>query len=329
MSKSTGLALLYGLASALPLSIVFSVPGGILFMMLVPLPLFLSGLSLGLTAALISAGSACLTIGLMTAVAATQISGSLAIGLADGAGVLIGTAITLGLPVVVLVRQALLNRTAGDGSLEWYPSGLLVLWLTGLGVVMLAFSLLSLLWFGTGESLEAMFTGQLTEALRLVVPDVEEAQLREAAAATVAFGLAAGLDSWLMVIAANGILAQGTLGRFGRNLRPAPDIAAIELPSWLSLVLAGSIVIAWLAPGDLGFLARSLAIVLALPYFFAGLALVHGASRNRSARVAMLIVFYAILILFVWPAALVAVLGLLDQTLGLRRRAAAGKQENE
>ncbi len=331
MSKGTGLALLYGLASALPLLIAFSEPRGILFMLLVSLPLFLSGLSMGLAAVTLSAATACLTLGLMIAVAATQISGSLVVGLADGASMFIGTAITLGLPVIVLVRQALLNRTADDGSLQWYPAGLLVMWLTGAGLVLLAFSLVSLLWFGTGSSLEAIFTGQLVDALRLVVPDLEETQLQEAAAATAQIGLGAGLDSWLMMIAANGILAQGVLGRFGRNLRPAPDIAQLDLPNWLGLAVAAAAFVALLAPGDIGFLARSLVVVLLLPYFFAGLAVVHAACRNRGRRVVMLIVFYLILVLLAWPAALVTGLGLLDQMIGLRRRllAAVGKQENE
>ena len=331
MGKGTGLALLYGLASALPLLIAFSVPGGVLFMLMVPLPLFLSGLSLGSTAAILSAATACLALSLLIATATAQIAGSLASGLADGAGIFLGTAFTLALPVVVLVRQALLNRTADDGTLEWYPAGLLVMWLTGTGVALLAFSVLSLLWFGSGESLEAIFTGQLADALRLVLPEVAEDQLQEAAAATAQIGLGIGLDSWLMVIAANGILAQGVLGRFGRNLRPAPDITQIDLPNWLGLALAATALVALLAPGDVGFLARSLVVVLLLPYFFAGLAVVHAACRNRGARAIMLTLFYIILILFAWPAALVTGLGLLDQVIGLRRRllAAAGKQENE
>lgn len=330
MSKGTGLALLFGFASALPLLVAFSAAGGVLFMLLVPLPLFLSGLSMGATAVVVSTATACLTLSLMVATAASRVSDSLTVGLADGAGMFIGTAITLGLPVVVLVRQALLSRSAEDGSMEWYPAGLLVMWLTGAGLVLLAFSLTSLLWFGGGPSVEAIFTGQLADALRLVLPDVEEAQLQEAAAATAQIGLGAGLDSWLMVIAANGILAQGVLGRFGRTLRPAPDIAQLELPNWLGLALAATALVALLAPGDVGFIARSLVMLLLLPYFFAGLAVVHAACRNRGARTLMLILFYLILVLFAWPAALVAGLGILDQTIGLRRRLlAAGKQENE
>lgn len=331
MSKATGLVLLYGLASALPLLIAFSVPNGVLFMLLVPLPLFLSGLSMGLAAVTLSTATACLALSLMIAAAAMRMSGSLALALADGAGMFIGTGITLGVPVIVLVRQALFNRTAQDGSVEWYPAGLLVTWLTGVGLFLLAFTLVSLLWFASGPSLEAIFASQLSDALRLVLPTVEDAHLQEAAAAAARYGLGIGLDSWLMVIAANGILAQGVLGRFGRNLRPAPDITQLDLPTWLGLALAAAVLVAWLAPGDVGFLALSLAIVLLVPYFFAGLAVVHAACRHRGSRAIMLIIFYLILVLFFWPATLVAGLGLLDQTIGLRRRllAAAGKQENE
>jgi len=331
MSKSTGLALLYGLASALPLVIALTEPRGVLFMLLVPLPLFLSGLSMGPTAVIVSAATACLTLSVLIAAAAARVTESLAVGLADGAGMFIGTAVTLGVPVVVLIRQALLSRTADDGTVEWYPTGLLVMWLTGAGVLLLAFSMASLLLFGAGPSIEATFTAQLADALRLVLPDVEEAKLQEAAAATAQIGLGAGLDSWLMVIAANGILAQGVLGRFKRTLRPAPDITQLDLPNWLGLALAASALVALLASGDIGFLARSLVMLLLLPYFFAGLAVVHAACRNRGARTFLLSIFYMILVLFAWPAVLVAGLGLLDQTIGLRRRllAAAGKQENE
>jgi hypothetical protein len=286
---------------------------------------------MGPSAVTLSAATACLALSLMILVAAVQVTGSLAVALADGAGMFIGTAITLALPVIVLVRQALLSRTAEDGSVQWYPAGPLVMWLTGVGLFLLAFTLISLLWFATGSSLEAIFTGQLVEALRLVMPEVEAPQVQEAAATAAQIGLGLGLDSWLMVIAANGILAQGVLGRFGRNLRPAPDLALLDLPHWLGLALAAAALVALLAPGDFGFLARSLLIVLLLPYFFLGLAVVHAACRNRGARTTMLIIFYLILVLFAWPAVLVAGLGLVDQTIGLRRRmpAAAGKQENE
>ncbi len=331
MSKSTVLALLCGLASALPLLFAFVVPGGALFMLLVPLPLFLSGLSLGSGAALISAATACASLGLMLAAMSATVTGSLATGLGDGFGVFVGTVVTLGAPAVVLVRQALLNRPAADGSQEWYPAGLLVLWLTGAGVLLLAFSLVSLLFFAPGPGLEAAFTAQLADALRLVLPSAPEEELQAAAASAAQIGLGVGVDSWLMVFAANGLLAQGVLTRYGRNLRPGLDPATLDLPNWLALVLAGCAAAAVLGSGDFAFLAKSLVLILLLPYFFAGLAVVHAACRNRKARALLLILFYLMLVFFAWPAVIVTGLGVIDQWTGLRRRllAAAGERESE
>ena len=134
-----------------------------------------------------------------------------------------------------------------------------------------------------------------------------------------------------MLLAVNGILAQGVLGRYGRALRPAPDIADLILPGWLPLVLAGAAAVAFLGAGDLGFLSLSLTLVLALPFFFAGLAVVHTLCRRAKARVALLVAFYIVLVLFSWLALLVVGLGLIDQWAGFRQRlhAPGGKQEED
>ena len=72
-------------------------------------------------------------------------------------------------------------------------------------------------------------------------------------------------------------------------------------------------------------------MVLWLPFFFAGLAVVHAICRRIGARTAVLVVFYVFLVLFTWPAVLVAGLGLVDHWLGFRRRlrAPGSKQEEE
>src|SRR5581483_10513795 len=76
-------------------------------------------------------------------------------------------------PVVILVRQALLARRQDDGTLQWYPPGLLAAWLTGMAM--------------------------------------------------------AGI---------NAALAQGLLARFKVNWRPSPELAALDLPLWLSAAFA-------------------------------------------------------------------------------------------
>jgi hypothetical protein len=86
---------------------------------------------------------------------------------------------------------------------------------------------------------------------------------------------------------------------------------------------------ALLAAGDLAFLARSLALVLLLPYIFAGLAVAHTAFRRHKARILLMVIFYVFLVFFTWPMAFVIALGLADQWFGLRRRLLAADAERE
>lgn len=331
MNRGTVLALLLGLAGALPLMVAFATPGGALFVLLVPLPLFLSGLSMGTGAAAISGAAASAALGLTVAMDSAEASSSVETGLRDALVISTATIVTLAAPVVVLVRQALLSRRTADGGVEWYPSGLLVTWLTGVGIGLLAFSAFSVLSFGEGKGIRAAFAARLSEAMSLAMPDMPQEKLAEAAQSIAPIGLGVGVDIWLLLLAVNGILALGVLRRYGRNLRPAPDIATLELPGWLALALAGAALLALLGEGDLAFLAGSLVFVLLLPFFFAGLAVVHAAMRLHRARATMLVIFYLILVFFTWPAAFVTGIGLFDQWIGFRRRflSAGGEQEEE
>ncbi len=309
MKKGTVLALLAGLASALPFLVTLVAPGGLLFVLLAPLPLFLAGLSMGTGAAAIAGATVTVVMGLL-----------------GGFVTATGCLFTLAAPVVILVRQALLSRPAPDGGTEWYPPGLLIVWLTGIGVALLPFSALML---SGGEGLQAAMETEIARTLAQVLPAASQSEIARVASSTapVAFGI--GLGGWLMLLAINGILAQGVLARYGRALRSAPDIADLVLPGWLPLALAGAALVAFFGAGDLGFLSLSLALVLALPFLFAGLAVVHAVCRRAKARVALLAVFYIVLVLFSWPALLVVGLGLIDQWAGFRRRLRAPGSEQE
>jgi hypothetical protein len=210
MMRGTVLALLAGLAGALPLLVTLVVPGGIFFVLLAPLPLFLAGLSLGTGAAVIAGATAGAIVGLLG-------------GPVSAAGYLM----TLGIPVAVLVRQARLSRPTRDGGTEWYPPGMLVVWLTGIGVALLAFSTVML---SGGDGLQATMETEITRTLALVLPDLPQEEIAQAAGATAPLALGIGLNTWLVLIAVNGVLAQGVLERYGRAARPAPDIADLALP---------------------------------------------------------------------------------------------------
>ena len=221
MKRGTVLALLAGLASALPLLVTMVAPGGLLFVLLAPLPLFLAGLSMGTGAAVVAGATLAVVMGLLG-------------GLVTAAGCLF----TLAVPVVVLVRQALLSRPAPDGGTEWYPTGQLAVWLAGIGVALLPFSALML---SGGEGLQATMETEIARTLAQILPAAQESEIARVAGSTAPLALGMGLGGWLMLLAVNGILAQGVLGRYGRALRPAPDIADLILPGWLPLNLRGRV----------------------------------------------------------------------------------------
>jgi hypothetical protein len=178
-------------------------------------------------------------------------------------------------------------------------------------------------------TLDARLTAELHAALTQMLPEAPAQDIETLAQGIAPYAIGLSTLSWLLVLAVNGALAQGLVGRMGRGRRPAPQMAELELPRWMAPALAVGLAAAYLAPGDLGFAAQNLAMVLLLPFFFAGLAVVHAFVRHRAARGVLLAVFYGAIVLFTWLAVLVTGLGLLDQLAGLRRRFIAGGRDRE
>ena len=279
--------------------------GGMFLSNFTQLPLFLAGLSLGMTG---------------TIAAAAVASGVLLI-----AGVSVGVPLLLILyaaPTIILTRQAVLSRPDGQGGQEWYPAGLLLLWATGIAVVLLTvgFILLS----SGAESIEAGIRQLLDQVFQRMMPTgkAEQRQLLVDAISPFLPGISAAM--WILLVAVNGSLAQGLLVRGQRNMRPSPDLATLELPRALLFVLAIAVAAGVLLPGSLGYFGRNIAVVLGVPYFFAGLGVLHFLSRRHPAGVLLLFLCYMILILlslfFKWPTIAVAMVGVLDQWTDLRHR---------
>jgi uncharacterized protein YybS (DUF2232 family) len=61
---------------------------------------------------------------------------------------------------------------------------------------------------------------------------------------------------------------------------------------------------------------------LAVPFCLAGLAVIHALARRLSRPAIPLVTFYVLVGVFGWPLLLVALLGVLESSLGLRRRLA-------
>ena len=294
-----GAAVICGMLAAGPYVLVLTgSAGSMILIYLAQLPLFAAGLWLGT--------GACALAGLVAALVLAGAGSSLTAGVFAALNVF---------PVVVLIRQSLLARTAPGDVVEWYPPGLLAAWLTGLGLVAVAGMLVFL---GGPQGMEG--------ALREVLAPVFDRRAEEIAPehnellASIAFILPAIVaTSWMVMTTTNGCLAQGLLARFGASWRPSPDLAALSLPAWIMMVLAVAAA-AILVGGTARFVGVNVTIVLAVPFCLAGLAVLHTMARRFPRPAVTLVTFYVLAAVFGWPLLVVALLGLLDSPLGLRRR---------
>lgn len=304
MPQAAGLAVLAGVISAaLFLALLTGLPGMVVLAYFMQLPLMLVGLTLGVTGSVIAVAGAVVVSGLVAGILAAMIY-----------------ALVQAVPAVVVVRQALLSRQQG-GDVEWFPPGLLLAQLAVLAAV--GTSLVFLLMLGEPGGLRGAIERFLTAALTDLgaIETTGEAPPQLGIWVDVFPGLMAA--SWLTMVAINAVLAQGLAVRFGWNRRPSPDLAAMELPGWLWPVIAGAALLALLSALDdsgLGFLGRSLLIVLVMPYVFLGLAVVHALSRRLSHPGLALIAVYGGLVLLGWPVLGILLLGFVEDWAHLRRR---------
>jgi Predicted membrane protein (DUF2232) len=291
-------AMLGALGAALYLAVLTGSPGSLILVYLAQLPLFAAGLWLGVGAA----ATAALTASVVLLAVGGMIAAALFAGL-------------YAVPVVLLVRQALLARNGPEGAIEWYPPGLLTAWLTGLGLAAFA---VALLLFGGPSGIEALLRESLAPAIDRFVDESDASRdaLTEELARVIPGVVAA---SWMVMTASSAMLAQGVLARFGVSWRPSPDLAALTLPRWVSVVF-GVAAAAAAVGGAARFLGINVMIVLATPFCLAGLAVLHTAARRLQRPQIPLVGFYVLAGLLGWPLLVIAIVGLLDALFGLRRR---------
>lgn len=295
-------AAVLGVVSAALYLAALALPGGVVLASFTQTPLFLAGLTLGLPAAL----AASVTSALMVSAAAGLVG-----GLVHG--------IVNALPVLVLVQRALLSRKAADGGVDWYPPGLLVSWLTALGL--LALGMLLLLLASSEGGIAGAVQRQIEAMLPLFGPNQQAMRPLFETIAPVVPGMV--VAAWMTVTMVNGALAQALALKTGRAARPAPDIAATELPKLVAAGLAIMAGLGLLGPGALGIVGVNGAVVLTIPFLVLGFAVVHAATKGIRARGLLLGGLYAVTAILTWPVIAIVALGLIEQGFGLKRRFAA------
>ncbi|MZR30967.1 DUF2232 domain-containing protein [Sneathiella litorea] len=278
----------------------------LIFWILSLVPLFVSGLGFGLRSALISILTSVL-------VAAIAINSSFALAYA----------VISGVPVILLVRQALLWRE-NDGVRYWYPTDYLLMWWAGvcIGLTLLAMGLLS--WDdamrqGLIDGFDQMLT-QVTE-MQGVAPALTGAEF--VALLPQFLG-----PMWGVFVLLSGCLAQGLVVRFNKNIRPTPELTKMALPKWLALAFIGATVLNILLDVTVPLLG-AFVITLEILFFLQGMAVIHVVSHRWNGRSFILGAIYVATVMMLWLALLIAILGLMENWVGFRRRFAVPPRQEE
>jgi hypothetical protein len=315
MPKETLIAIGAGVLSAVSATAFLTqAPGALIFVYLASLPLFMTGLALGPRAVTIAGA-----VGFM---AAGLLGGGLSAGIFG---------LMQALPALLVVKQMLLQRSplGSDGNVmgaalatevHWYPSGDVLCWLTAMaGAILLVVALAALT---AEQGLSTLVGTNLEQILQGIAPEMDPGRRVQAVELMAPLFPGAVGVSWLVMTLVNAILAQGLLVRLQWNIRPSPSYADLQLPHWMSWPLVGSAVLALLGSGEMEYTGRNLAMILAVPYFFLGLAVVHTWARRVAYTGMVLVAFYLVLVLSGWTALVVAGIGVFEQWKGLRHRAA-------
>jgi hypothetical protein len=293
----------------------------LLLMFITPLPIALAGLGWGWVAAVVAsaAGTALIFVFSSPAVAAAF-------------------AITQAAPMVFLTYLALLSRPIAESGLasvdgddatavEWYPVGRLVIWsaalagLMAIAMLMIIGGDLDTLRKSLGEFVKATFESGLAQTgEKSQFSEAEIAAISEIALSVLP---AASAISWMGSLLFNLWLAGRVTHASGQLGRPWPDLAALTYPAGTPLVF-GIMLLATMIAGYPGLAAAAFSGGLFLAYLLLGLAILHYTTRGQPWRpFALWLLYGTLLVVNIWIAIVIAMLGLAETVLHLRARSAA------
>ena len=290
-----------GLSAAASMAFLSGTPGALLFAYLAALPVFLIGFSFGPAAATVAGLSGFVISGFLGGTLAASMYG-----------------LVHALPAWIISRQSLLQTTAPDGQTVWYPVGSI---LGSLALFCAGFmGAAGLLMMGSVDSLPGLISEYLHDAFGYMAPAMTAVELESVVNMLVSMFPGAMGASWVLMLVINALLAQTALVRLERNVRPSPRFTALDLPQWLAWPMVVMAAIGLLASGDVSYIAQNTAIILAVPYFFLGLSVIHWAVRRLAFSTPFLVGLYLVLFISSWALLFVAALGMAEQWADLRNR---------
>ncbi|MDH7795729.1 MULTISPECIES: hypothetical protein [unclassified Beijerinckia] len=242
-------------------------------------------------------------------------------------------ALTAAFPAWWLTRLAWLARPAANGEsgatpdgLVWYPLGQLLAWITALAAAMSIAGIL-MAWYRFGS-----YDAFLEEASRRMQPLIEAIFSRGGSS------LPAGLDAeglarvfvlamtpifaaWTVATTALNLWLAGRVARMSERGRPWVNVPENLVLPRTTLYALGAGVILLLPEGFLRIGGYVILASISIALVLQGLASLHYASRPSRVRSTMLTLLYvSMFILFPLPLPLLAVVGLVDMLMSIRKR---------
>jgi hypothetical protein len=287
----------------------------ILLFYLAPLPIMIAGLGWSHWAAAVAAVSGAIL---------APFFGALGMGDGPKLALFFIFLVSAGIPAWWLSYLALLARPVAAGAngaastLEWYPTGRLIVWAAGLAALAVIVGILNL-------SLDADgFRAGLTTALTRMFPVNSDTPGGSNPDRLITF-LVATIPPAAAVLATvtntgNLWLAARVVNFSGLLKRPWPELSAISFPKMLVAALAAAIILNF-AGGLVGIAAGVLSSSLMMAYGILGLAVVHSITLGIGSRPFLLGGMYASIFVFGWPILVLCLLGIAEAALELRARA--------
>jgi hypothetical protein len=312
MIAIVAIAIAAGSASALMYASTISrVRLSLVLVYLSPLPLMVAAIGWGpLSAAMGGIAAAC------------------ALGLLFGLPYAIGFVLIAALPAWWLGHLVMLGRPIanaahiGNGAapaapaMEWYPTGRLLLWISGFAVL-ITMTLLLMIGSDAAEissTMKRSMLGVFKEGGIEISADMDRAvDLFVAIVPTFA------AIFFMKMLTVNLWLAAKISATSGRLNRPWPDFRSTALPPMTLVALCVALAFCFTG-GTPALLAQVLTSALLMAYALTGFAVLHTLTLASPSRAIWLGLTYAIVLAFAWLLLIMAVLGLADTIFGFRER---------